>query len=207
MQRESLRLPQMGLKSLKRSVRSSFFSLIEILIAFALIALFTGVIAFNIRGLLESQKASDQLAKVQNSLRVAEELMLWAGLDIEVKFEKKGEHYLLSLIPLNPPPQSLLSVFPKEPFLLDKLEKIEYQDERRDATFKEAITLSFYKKGYGFPQGILRMSVRGETFSLLFPGYPVPFNIFSKEELSFPINLSEREFLESATLELQEAIK
>lgn len=183
-----------------------FFSLIEILVAVALIAILAGALAINVRGIINEQLQLNELARVQNLLTKAKELTLAADVDVELKFIFKKDFFEIHFIPMTPPPLSLNKAFKTHVEKLEYIKGIEFEDVGSQKIFKAGFSLRFFKKGYAPPIGVLRFYTREGVWSLLLLKEESSFQNIVKGDSQFPVDRNEREFLESVSHELRQEI-
>jgi len=83
------------------SVRRTAMTLLEVLIAFAILSLIGGVVGIHIRWTMQQQKFRSEVALMVDTLRLAQDLMLILGTDVSVRIQPadkgKGIEYWLDV--------------------------------------------------------------------------------------------------------------
>lgn len=146
------------------------FSLIEILIVFALLSLVVGIGAFNIQGLFNKQRSLDDMERFVNQLRNAQELMALSGVDGEIRVEKKDGIITSVWIPSTPISELTSKLIKARQESFSSLEEISYNNQAQ-------FTLGFYSKGLFMSEGLIKLSGNGVERSVILKGYPTPLKL------------------------------
>lgn len=169
----------MDWKSMRRARSRRYFSLLEILIVFALLSLVIGVGAFNIRGLFSKQRTLDDMERFVHQLRNAQELMSLSGVDGEVRVEKADGTITSEWVPSTAISEltSKLILSKKETY--PSIEEISINGQSR-------FTLGFYSKGLFMSEGLIKLSGSDIERSVILKGYPSPLRLVegAKEPLT-----------------------
>lgn len=145
--------------------RRRCITLIELLLVCALIAMVGGIVAINVGGAVGQQRFRSDVEAATDTLRLAQQLMLVASADIELKF--KGNTLQFS----------------SSERLDPRLERMIGSVTNLLATEKVTLdgvadpTLAFMSQGAVMPKGALTFTgTNGETHSLVLTGAPTPLS-------------------------------
>lgn len=165
-----------GFKGVKRLP----FTLIEILLAIALLAMITAVVSVNVRGLFRQQKFLNEVNAVTSLLNRAQQLMLIYGQNVQVKFTTSKEGIKGQLTPdclLDPKWEKWTS---NHTLTLTQIHSINFHDELFPNSSEGEKLIRFYPHGGGVSRGVMSLSTEKETgikggqdAFIALPGYPV----------------------------------
>lgn len=155
---------------MKRARSRRHFSLIEILIVFALLSLVMGVGAFNIRGLFIKQRTLDDMERFTNQLRNAQELMTLSGVDGEVHVDKVDGVITSEWVPSTSISELTSKLIHTQKETYPSIEEVSYNDQAR-------FSLGFYAKGLYMSTGLIKLSGNGIERSIVLKGYPAPLKL------------------------------
>lgn len=133
-------------------IRYRFFSLIELLIVMGLIVVVAGAVTWNLVGLKEEQQFQTSVAKVEELLQTAEELMLIYNEEIRVVLSP-SENGLVGQIKTRSPLYTKLGEQLREPLLLAGVKSFSFEGKSG-----EPITLTFSPIEKTTPKGILAIA-------------------------------------------------
>lgn len=175
--------------------RVAYFTLLEVMIAMAVLALMAGVVSFNVRGLYYQQEALDEMNRVGNLLRSAQELMMLTHLDSEVRFDKKEEAIFVWLSPISTPVFESFPKLAREPLVLKHIESVTFDNAINDTISKDQFALPFISKGFVMYPGVLELKGRGATRSIVFSGSPAPIALQTGRS-QFPFKAEYKDYIE-----------
>lgn len=143
-------------------------TLIEVLIAMALIAMIGGVIAINVQGLLREQRFNSSVELVSNQLQTAQNLMVILNSDVKVVIDKNDQQtYSISLQPEKSVSKQFYQTLNQNKSL-PGVSSMKFDDEE-----KNQMTLLFSALSQKTPEGVLELvSDDDESQYFSFPGYP-----------------------------------
>jgi type II secretory pathway pseudopilin PulG len=151
------------------------FTLMEMLLVIGLVTIVASVVAINIRAALIEQRFRSEVAAIVNTLRLAQQLMLIAKIDVKVKFNvlpnDAGIDYKLEFDdPLTP---NWKKEIQRSHPPLKEIHRIGFNDA------SGTVTLNFFSGGTVMSQGYLFLSTHenvaasGAMHSFIcLPGYP-----------------------------------
>lgn len=163
---------------MKRRIKSKrAFTLIEIMIVIACIALIAGFFTINIRLAVLEQNFESETSELLSQIKLAEELNTLFGIDIEMKFYEEEGKTKSKMVPTGVVTQSF------EELLRQGDRSYDFKLSWEGTQFKNASTfsLNFYDRGYHFPLGVLKVE-GAKTLFLTLPGYPSPLQFKEIEE-------------------------
>jgi hypothetical protein len=166
--------------------RKSPITLLEVLIALAVIALVGGAIAWNVRKLYLQQKTLDEMHRVGLLIRKAEELMMIANLDSDISFDQEGDLIRVSLIPKSAVSQSMKPLLVGSSLLLRYVDAIAFEDAFAETVLTPKFSLTFISRGYLMNRGVLQMRGNEVTRSIILYGYPTSVVLLDGEKVFFP---------------------
>lgn len=154
------------------------FTLIEIMIVIACIALLAGFITINIRLAVLEQNFESQTSELLSQLRLAEELSTLFNVDVEVQFSEEYGKTKSLMVATGVITETFEALLKNSERTYDFRATWEGTQFKNDSTF----SLNFYDQGYHFPLGVLKIE-GSKTLYLTLPGYPTPLK-FTEEEKS-----------------------
>lgn len=165
------------------------FSLVEVVVVLALIALLSSTFLIGVGRLLRSQQFRTAAVEVEEWLTLAQECMLIYRFDVEVTFENKAEGVYFQLHGEPPCKRKFspaLEPFFKEPHLIKGLGKVTFWRPGEGQQEGGEIHLSFWTPGTRMSKGLLYLYESGgnEQQVILLPGYPSALHTKPYEEWS-----------------------
>lgn len=172
-----------------------FFSLIEILIALAILVSLLGIVGFNIKAALRSQSYDSQVDRLVSELNLSQDMLLVFNIETEFRFSPQEAH----LVPVGTLDQAYERLIEREHTSLSALASVHFEGtlgERLERTF----SLKFLDAGFETPKGVLTLtSLDGEKSYIYLPGYPAPLARQSKAPAIQVMDQQERLFYEKLT--------
>lgn len=175
------------------------FTLVEIMIALTIVALISGVVGVSVSRFYREQETLDEMGRVASLLRNAQELMMVAHVDSEVKFQKGDQDTQVTLTLKSSAPEPPLPLFNRGELHLTRIEKLSFDDSSQESGSRLNWSLFFFSKGFVMNTGILKMEGNGVTRSIVFHGYPAPLVLESGTPIFLPYASSLLQELESMT--------
>lgn len=198
------------LNNFKR-LKRRYLTLLELMIVIGILSLVAGLVAINISNSIIDQRFRDEVGRVVDDFRLAQDLMLVLGTDVHIIFsvdrEGQGIKYWMELETALPTAwekeilrtRAILKTI-RGVFIFD-----ETNIETAPASAKGKIDLKFLSGGSVMSKGVFRLSTSDKEESpkgalnsyVCFPGYPHPiFSTDIKEEAEAICNTKEDENLE-----------
>lgn len=146
------------------------FSLLEILITFALLSLAVGIGAFSIQGLFKKQNTLNDMQRFLNQLKNAQELMALCGVDGEIRVSKEKDQLIAQWTPSTPISELTRKLIKEQKESYSTIDEIAFNGQNR-------FTLGFYSKGLFISEGVLKLTGNGYVRFIVLPGYPAPLKI------------------------------
>ena len=142
------------------TVRRSHITLLEILTAIALIALFAGIIGVNINKALVEQRFRNEVGLILDDLRLAQDLMFILGTDVYVKFEeaKDGDGIRFWIEQESVLLDSVRNEIARKSHVLKTIRGVFFRDETTDERSKGKVDMKFLSKGAVMSKGIMRVA-------------------------------------------------
>jgi len=167
-----------------------FVTLIEMLLVLVILSLVAGVIGINIAKAVVEQRFRSEVYLVADQIRLAQDLMLIADVDVNLLFvvkEKGIEYYLTTSKDL---PGNWKQEIDRSHKYLTTIKAVEFDDQLKLPKISGSIDIKFYSKGGVMSSGALRLATAAsgidkdilEKFIIL-PGYPTPVSISNTEEV------------------------
>jgi type II secretory pathway pseudopilin PulG len=174
----------------ERKVKSKrvfrYITLLELLIAIALVAMVSGVIAWNVRALFLQQKTLDEMSRVATIVRKAQELMMIANLDSEVVIRRANDQFSVALTPKSSVSPLMAPLLEKSTVTLQQISSITFEDAFQDTELSENFSLIFRSKGFLMNRGVLQMQGNKITRSIILHGFPTPVILQAGDKVFFP---------------------
>ena len=141
--------------------RRNHVTLIEMLIVMSIIALISGIVMVSLDKALVEQRFRNEVGKIINDLRLAQDLMMILGMDVHVKFseqpENRGIEYKLETeTKINKSLQHLMLDKPRE---LSTIRGVFFDDEDNDQTTEGTLDIKFLSRGAVMSRGVMRLSI------------------------------------------------
>lgn len=172
----------MNKKSNFTILRRAYFTLLEILIVIAILALFAGITGVNVVKAYREQKFNTEVEQVVSKLRLAQDLMLLNHDNVKLIFYGNPHSgYKYQLHPQNDITNSLGRDLLRE-HPLKHIKLIEYTDLNNALhPISDNIVIRFWSEGSEMSRGILRFVASNSNDSqnrleksVCLPGYPSP---------------------------------
>ncbi len=140
-------------------------TLLELLVVISILALVIGFVGVNIRKAVQSQRFHSATEQFLDRVRLAQDLSLFAQLDVEVKIqkEKKGVLFWVEC-------KELI----KDKGMKRMITKLAQKKPLKFSIEEEELTLPFKSNGAIVPKGELRLIGPGQEKIITFLGYPAP---------------------------------
>lgn len=174
--------PTKGWKGTLKGAKRLPFTLIEVLLVIALLAMITASVSVNVRDLIGQQKFLNEVNAVTALLNRAQQLMLIYGQNVQVKFTSSKEGIKGQIVPdclLDPKWEKWTT---KNALFLTQIHSLNFHDEAFPNSSGEEKLIRFYPNGGGVSRGIMSLSTEKETgvqgghdAYIALPGYPVTF--------------------------------
>lgn len=204
-------------------MRRQYVTLLEMLIVMTIIVVIAGAVMIGLEKALVEQRFRDEVGKVVDDLRLAQDLMMILGMDVHVKFTEQQknqgiEYKLETETAIN---KNLQHLMIDKVRTLKTIRGVFFEDTLDDQNIEGVLDLKFFSRGVLMSQGVLRLSISSldrppngvlETYIYL-AGHPQPifsddhYNVVNAESQSTEESLF-KERITSETLEyLPEKIK
>ncbi len=131
------------------------FTLLEMLIVMALIAMTAGLIGFKVADLLEQQRFRAGVDQVVDKLASAQNLMLIFQTDVTVQFESSANGEQLCLIDCDYPLPHQLAKLLNQDQVLKGIKRVSFKDKETNG---EINSLKFSSLRSQLPEGVLLLS-------------------------------------------------
>lgn len=138
-----------------RSSRKLYFTLIELFLVFALLTMVGGVLAFNLRKGIDSERYLTQVQKLAARLQIAQQLMYVAQMDFEIEFEESPNGVICNFRPVQALSPFLQRVL-ESAQLLTGVREVKWHSSE-GVTQKPPFTLTFFSRGALVPRGELEL--------------------------------------------------
>ena len=167
------------IKFAHRILRRSAFTLLELLIVMALIAMVAGVVGINIVTAVREQRFRSEVNLVVDKLRLAQDLMLIMGIGASVKFEvvPGSRGISMKLETQMPLPGYWDTIVKASQLPLTSIHRIQIEGIEKEGKLE----VRFLSEEAGITKGILRLSTSQRdddlgalTEYICLPGYPTP---------------------------------
>lgn len=183
-----------------------YFTLVEILIALALIIIAAGVVGFQSKRWVEEQQALTQMERLVDLIALGQEAMLFSHIDVVVQLAVQEGVLTAQLQPKSSLDASMKALLVDRPLQLPSL-NISFEDGISKDIMGPPFELSFLSQGFVMNRGLLRLKGGGAERTVVFIGYPAPFFLQNKA-VSFPHREYLTDLLERAAAQAtQEAQK
>jgi type II secretory pathway pseudopilin PulG len=168
----------------KRATRK-YFTLLELLLVVAILIMISGFIGINVRKAVHEQQFKAEIARIEDELKLAQDLMLLLRTDVHLKFTSKSkDHGIDYWMEAEGLPEHLSAQVQRPRKPLRAVHSIEFHDELPGWEQENAIDLKFLSGGSLMSRGIMRLtdSPTGEKQDgtleryICFPGYPSPLH-------------------------------
>jgi hypothetical protein len=173
------------------------FTLLEVLVVMTLVLAFGGVVAINVHKAVIEQRYRTEVELVIDTLRLAQDLMLIAGVDIHfIMKEASSDQGIECRLEVDGAvPKKWEGMIARSHRLLTAIRTANFKDQRFPFT-EGMLDLRFQSQGTMMSRGILRLSpyysekIKGPLVrAICLPGYPHP--IISKPETDKPMPCGE----------------
>lgn len=169
---------------------SRYFTLLEILIVMAILALVGGLISIGVNKALVAQRFATEVSLIVDELRLAQDLMLILGTDVRVKFAEDKEHSgnKFGLELETRLPKEIEREILRKHENLKTVKGVFFKDLNTSQFTEGQIDVRFLSKGSVMSRGVMRLATSDEEKPpvgtlqsyICLPGYPNP--IFSTED-------------------------
>lgn len=159
--------------------RRSYFTLIEIVMIIALLAIISGTVAINIRNLVGQQSFQNEVTLVVDTFNRAQQLMLIYNQNVRVKFTTSSQGLKMGIetdCQLDPVWEKWIT---RHSLLLKEIHTLAFQDLNSAENDEQAKIIRFYPKGGAISRGIMALSTARTTgvegafdAFICLPGYP-----------------------------------
>lgn len=165
--------------------RRRYLTLIEILIVVSILLLVTGVIGFNIRRALVTQRFNTETALFIDSIRLAQDMMLILSKDVQLKVRNspQGEGLESFIEVEGGVPKGWDNVMKRSRRALKSIHYIAFVQQDSFPTQPDQIVLRFQSKGSMMSKGELRFASHEDPFTVnamrravCLKGYPHAIN-------------------------------
>jgi type II secretory pathway pseudopilin PulG len=204
-----------------RTKKKADFTLIEILIVMTLLLVVGGVVTVNIRKAIVEQKYRTEVELVVDTLRLAQDLMLIAGLDLHLFMKQASNDQGIEcwLEADGEIPKKWERMIAQSHRLLTAIRTASFKEQRSFPITEGMLDLRFQSLGSMMSRGILKLSfyqnesMQGPLIrTICLSGYPHPIvskletdsSIPCRENKEFDLRLTqqtEREILEDVNIE------
>lgn len=167
--------------------RRFFATLIELLIVISILGIITGAVGIGIFKAVREQQFQSEVSQVQDTLRLAQDLMLVRNADVSIKFTAVGDEiwYWIEFDQQGSKKWTRESL--REPKKLKRIQYVDFQEVAMEEPVQGSAEIRFFSGGAVMSQGDLRLStsknddLKGAlTRYIWLAGYPSL--IISKEE-------------------------
>ncbi len=146
--------------------RRAYFTLIEIVMTMALLAIVVGAVGINVARLVQQQRFQNEVNMVTDTLIRAQQLMLLYGQNVQVNFslskKEKKEGIVCKIetdCKLSPAWEKWSG---KDSILLNNIHLIDFKDLNYPDTHKEQMEFRFSPRGGLISRGVVGLSTAGE---------------------------------------------
>lgn len=178
------------------------FTLIEIMVVLAILALTGGIAALKMRDFLKQQTYLDDSALLLNELRLTQDLMLIMEIDSEVNIKKMDDHFTVQIEAKSPPPELGKKIIDHSTLKLKGIKSIEFEDSFSGTVLTDEIKLTFFSRGFTMNHGTLKLFPKTSSESVLaieLPGHPAPLELHSLDQFQESRAATKFEFIEKLT--------
>lgn len=134
------------------------FTMIELLVVMAILAVASVLVGFGIRQALKDQRFRSEVNVVVKQMRTAQDLMLFASAEAYVKFSADNEGHPISWIEVKSKiPPFLEKQVQLSPQVFTTLKKIEFYDARRNGSPSTHFEIEYGSHGTSMSRGTLRL--------------------------------------------------
>lgn len=153
--------------------RSSFFTLIEIMVVLAIIVSLLGWAGFNIRAALRQQAFRTETDRLLHRLRLAQDFLLTLNIESELEFSPKEVKW----VPVGNANSGYEGLMDKEKLPLTAFSEITFEEINGDKK-TGYFTLKFLDLGFVMSRGYLKLVAKtGEEAYIVLHGYPAPLKL------------------------------
>lgn len=174
---------------------SRAFTVMEIMVALAIMVSLLGWAGFNIRGAWREQAFRSECDRLLDRLRLAQDILLTLNVETELRFTPEGVKW----VPVGMLNRLYDKLIVKEKLPLDPFAEVIFEEaggEKKVGTF----TLKFLDQGYILSKGILKLVAHtGEEAYITLPGYPAPLSLERTPPNPSQLDLDERKLYEGLT--------
>lgn len=168
-------------------MKRRYFSLVEVMVVLALIALLSSAFLVGVGRLLRSQQFRTAAVEVEDWLTLAQEIMLIYKFDVGVTFENRGDGVYFQLHGDSPCKKQFsiaLEPYFKEPHQIKGLSRVALWQPGGGVQEGSEIELTFWTPGTRMSKGLLFLYEKGgsEKQVIRLPGYPSPLQAKHYEE-------------------------
>lgn len=161
---------------LKTKVR--FLTLMEVMIAMAIILSLVGIVGFNVRGVWREQKYRSEVDRILSQLRFSQDMVLLLNIESEIDFSE-GKIQWFPVGNINRFYERMLN---KSAFKPTQIEKIEFEttleDKTRQSGNSDSFKLNFLDRGFQMSRGVLKIiPYQGQERYIFLKGYPAPIEV------------------------------
>ncbi len=147
-------------------VRRRFLTLIEIMIVVSILLLVTGVIGFNIRRALITQRFNTETALFVDTIRLAQDMMLILSKDVQLKVTgKQGSGIEYSIEVEGGVPKGWETLMKRSQRLMESVHYISFDQQDPFPSQPGQLTLRFQSKGSMMSKGELRFSSHQDPYT------------------------------------------
>lgn len=183
-----------------KHVKKRYVTLIEMLIALAIIAVGAGLIGINVNKAVKEQRFNGEVSLVVDQLRLAQNLMLILNQDVHVKFRPKGGVLTCQLDFECPLDKGWDKELNQRPTALNAIRSISLKTSngKLESTEQGEVILQFMSGGTVMSRGVLTLSSSATPFSqkaedraIVLQGFPHPISLSDsvqpelKEQITF----------------------
>lgn len=144
--------------------RKSAFTLIELFLVFALLTLVGGLLAFNLRQGIASERYLNHVQELAARLQIAQQLMYVAQTDFEVELEKSPEGLICHFQAVQDM-SAFLSRLLESTQPLTGIQEVQWRTAEGDVLSQPPIRLTFFSRGALVSRGELKLTSEGDRES------------------------------------------
>lgn len=192
------------------------FTLIELMIVLAILAMIAGVVGINIRKAYTQQRFRSEVDSIVDQLRLSQDLMLITGADVHLKFTSMGDEQGLKMwmeVEGQLTSKEWEKLLNKNQRVLTAIHAINFEDELEYPVMPGVIDIRFLSAGNVMSRGMMRLSTHEDESAegsmvraICLLGHPSPLFSVEDKERKLVCNLDEGEDNERITQATREVI-
>lgn len=165
-------------------IKRLYFTLLELMIVLAIVALISGIVGINVSKAVREQHFRAEVDLVVNQLRLAQEMMLLFNADVVMNIARNSDSsFSYQLQFPNGLPKNWGNIIKGEHQPLTYISAITFDTHTQFSGGNNDLDIKFGDKGIKMSRGVLRLATTSSMFNgtlerfICLPGYP--FNIVS----------------------------